>query len=219
MASLTVVGGHLCTSFMPILHSPAVSDTEGPMLFQLPILRLCVGGRSAVALFLLITGYVNALGPRAKARAGSIDAAFASLSKSALGRPGRLILPAVIATIFSWLLANLHAYDMTKHVDATWIRQGWHGASPTVADALISLLRAEISTWTTGWDEYDGTQWMLRVSLLGSMIVYTTTLATMLVTPRARKIVYAFIYFCGWVAGDGESEPNSLTRLILFRRC
>ncbi len=70
-----------------------------------------------------------------------------------------------------------------------------------------------------GWDEYDGTQWMLRVSLLGSMIVYTTTLATMLVTPRARKIVYAFIYFCGWVAGDGESDPDPLARRTPLRWC
>jgi hypothetical protein len=92
---------------------------------------------------------------------------------------------------------------MTKHVDSTWIRQGWHRQEPTIWAALKSLLRAEVETWTNGWDEYDGTQWTLRLFLEGSMMVYMTMLATILVTPRARKLVFVLLYLYSWASGQG----------------
>ncbi|OCK88142.1 uncharacterized protein K441DRAFT_690744 [Cenococcum geophilum 1.58] len=202
VASFVVVCGHLCTAFVPWLHSPAHSAKEAPYIFQLPFLRLCVGGRSAVALFFLITGYVNSIGPIGKSRAGNTEAAFTGIARSALARSGRLVLPTLIATLFSWFLANTNAYHMTKHVDSTWIRQGWHRQEPTVWAALKSLFRAEVETWTNGWDEYDGTQWTLRLFLEGSMMVYMTMLATILVTPRARKLVFVLLYLYSWASGQ-----------------
>jgi hypothetical protein len=198
-----VVCGHLCTAFVPWLHSPAHSAKEAPHIFQLPFLRLCVGGRSAVALFFLITGYVNSIGPIGKSRSGNTEAAFTGIARSALARSGRLVLPTLIATLFSWFLANTNAYHMTKHVDSTWIRQGWHRQEPTIWAALKSLFRAEVETWTNGWDEYDGTQWTLRLFLEGSMMVYMTMLATILVTPRARKSVFVLLYLYSWASGQG----------------
>jgi hypothetical protein len=198
-----VVCGHLCTAFVPWLHSPAHSTKEAPHIFQLPFLRLCVGGRSAVALFFLITGYVNSIGPIGKSRSGNTEAAFTGIARSALARSGRLVLPTLIATLFSWFLANTNAYHMTKHVDSTWIRQGWHRQEPTIWAALKSLFRAEVETWTNGWDEYDGTQWTLRLFLEGSMMVYMTMLATILVTPRARKLVFVLLYLYSWASGQG----------------
>ncbi|OCK84506.1 hypothetical protein K432DRAFT_119297 [Lepidopterella palustris CBS 459.81] len=198
-----VVSGHLCTAFVPWLHAPAPSAKEAPSFFQLPFFRLCVGGRSAVALFFLITGYVNAIGPIGKSRSGNTDAAFTGIARSALARSGRLVLPTFIATMFSWFLANTNAYHMTKHVDSTWIRQGWHGQEPTMSAAFMSLVRAEVETWTIGWDEYDGTQWTLHLFLEGSMMVYMTMLATILVTPRARKTVFVLLYLFCWMSGQG----------------
>lgn len=206
VASFMVVCGHLCTAFVPWLHSPAHSAKEAPHIFQLPFLRLCVGGRSAVALFFLITGYVNSIGPIGKSRSGNTEAAFTGIARSALARSGRLVLPTLIATLFSWFLANTNAYHMTKHVDSTWIRQGWHRQEPTVWAALKSLFRAEVETWTNGWDEYDGTQWTLRLFLEGSMMVYMTMLATILVTPRARKLVFVLLYLYSWASGQGLSS-------------
>ena len=58
-----VVCGHLCTALVPWLHSPAADPKTAPHLFQLPFFRLAVGGRSAVAIFFLVTGYVNSIGP------------------------------------------------------------------------------------------------------------------------------------------------------------
>src|ERR1700712_2819455 len=86
IASLFVVIGHLCTSFAPHLHSPTTPD--GPTFFQLPFPRLCVSGRTSVAIFFIVTGYVNAIGPLSKTAAGDLDTAFTTLSRSALTRTG-----------------------------------------------------------------------------------------------------------------------------------
>ncbi|KAF2106282.1 acyltransferase 3 [Lophiotrema nucula] len=203
IASFMVVCGHLCTALVPWLHSPAKDPKTAPHLFQLPFFRLAVGGRAAVALFFLITGYVNSIGPIAKSRAGNTDAAFNGIARSALARSGRLILPTMVATFLTWFLAQVNAYHMTKHVDAQWIRQGWHRQEPTLWMALKSLVKAETETWTIGWDEYDGTQWTLHLFLEGSMLVYMTMFATVLVKPKARLLVYAVLYLYFWQLGEG----------------
>ncbi|CAN9210355.1 unnamed protein product [Alternaria alternata] len=201
IASFMVVCGHLCTAFVPWLHQPAQDAKTAPHLFQLPFFRLAVGGRSAVALFFLVTGYVNSIGPIGKSRQGNHDAAFHGIARSALARSGRLILPTMAATIVTWFMANTNAYHMTKHVDAQWIRQGWHRQEPTLWMAFKSLFRAQTETWTTGWDEYDGTQWTLHLFLEGAFLVYTTMLATILVRPKARFIVYGVMYAYFWQVG------------------
>jgi peptidoglycan/LPS O-acetylase OafA/YrhL len=205
-----VVSGHLCTALVPWLHQPANSPKEPPSIFQLPFFRLAVGGRSAVAIFFLVTGYVNSIGPISKSRAGNNDAAFMGIARSALARSGRLVLPTMLATFITWFLANTNAYHMTKHVDSTWIRQGWHRQEPTVYEALKSLIKAQTETWTIGWNDYDGTQWTLHLFLEGSMLVYTTMFATVLVKPKARLIIYAALYLYFWQLGEGKLPHSRL---------
>jgi hypothetical protein len=203
-----VVSGHLCTALVPWLHSPANDPKLAPHIFQLPFLRLAVGGRSAVALFFLVTGYVNSIGPISKSRAGNHDAAFTGIARSALARSGRLILPTMAATFITWFLANTNAYHMTKHVDSTWIRQGWHRQEPTIFEAFKSLVKAETETWTVGWNDYDGTQWTLHLFLEGSMLVYTTMFATVMVKPKARMLIYGVLYLYFWQLGEGKAGPS-----------
>ena len=201
-----VVTGHINTAFSPWLHSPAASDRESPHILQLPYFRLAVGGRTAVALFFLITGYVNSIGPVGRARSGNVEGAFSGVARASLARAGRLILPTAIATVIAWLCANLRIYHMAQHIDATWIRQRWHKPSASVGEAITDLVQAQVATWTRGWDDYDGTQWTLLHFLRASMLVYMTLVATMLVQPRYRKGVYFLLHAYGWVSGDRECE-------------
>jgi hypothetical protein len=164
-----------------------------------------------VAIFFLVTGYVNSIGAIGKARAGNYEAAFTGIARSSLARSGRLVLPTMVATFITWLIANVNGYHMTKHVDATWIRQGWHRQEPTVWMALVSLFKAETETWTIGWNDYDGTQWTLHMFVEASMLVYITMFATVMVKPKARLLVYAVLYAYFWKAGDGESRIKNLT--------
>lgn len=217
MASLFVVIGHLCTSFAPHLHSPTNAPGTSPTLFQLPFLRLCVSGRTAVALFFIITGYVNSIGPLSKASGGNYEGAFASIARSALARSGKLVLPVALATTISWILANVGAYQMAEFVDSVWIRQGHHPPAASLCDALSSLARAQIGTWTGVWNEnYDGTQWTLILFLEGSMLVYLTIFSTILVTSRTRKYIFAAVYLYGWMsARTGKFYPYRFSVSII----
>lgn len=75
--------------------------------------------------------------------------------------------------------------------------------------ALTSLLKNEISTWTTGWDEYDGTQWTLILFLEGAFMVYLTMLATALVKPKARKLIYLALYMYAWMTGTYKGSNQA----------
>lgn len=77
--------------------------------------------------------------------------------------------------------------------------------------AFKSLFRAQTETWTTGWDEYDGTQWTLHMFLEGAFMVYTTMLATVLVRPKARFIIYGIMYMYFWQVGKGVYSSGQQT--------
>jgi hypothetical protein len=62
-----------------------------------------------------------------------------------------------------------------------------------------------------GWNDYDGTQWTLHLFLEGSMLVYTTMFATVMVKPKARLLVYAVLYLYYWQLGEGEPTRETLS--------
>jgi hypothetical protein len=211
-----VVVGHLVTAFAPHLHAPK-SPGNDALLFQLPFFRLCVSGRTATALFFLITGYVNTIGPFSRARSRDPETALLGLGRSVLGRSFRFVIPTSIATLISWLLSCVDLYWMTEYVDSVWIRQGHHAPCGGVKDALTSLVKGEIGTWTGLWNEnYDGTQWTLILLLQGSMIAYLVTIATIQIVPTARRMILFGLYMYGWLSGSGNTSlisestiPNS----------
>ena len=175
---------------------------------------MVVGGRSAVALFFLITGYVNSIGPLSRAKAGNTEDAFARISHSSLARSAKLIFPAMFATFFSWFVANVNGYHFIRHVDATWVRQGYYGPGKNLGAALASLVRYNVETWTTGWNPYDGTQWTLVLFLEAAMYVYLTMVATMLITPKARRIVFAVLYVYGWLSYQDRGAIKAMNVVV-----
>ncbi|KAI9810825.1 MAG: hypothetical protein M1827_006032 [Pycnora praestabilis] len=217
MASFLVVTGHLCTAFLPLIHSPALTERKPPIIFQLPFIRVFfVGGRTSVALFFLITGYVNSLNSIRKSQAGATDAALSDLARSSLTRAGRLILPTAAATFCSWLLCHLGAYSITGWVDSEWIRNGARGPEPSVWAALYSLFKSEVKTWIDGeYNDYDGTQWTLLLFLQGSFIVYTTLLATLYTCPRYRKSIIAGLWAYSWINGQPIKNMNLFSGIFL----
>ncbi|EEP78445.1 predicted protein [Uncinocarpus reesii 1704] len=201
VASFTVVTGHLCTAFVPYLHSPAISENGPMILFQLPFFRLCVGGRGAVAVFFIITGFVNSINPVKNARNNNTQVALTNLARSAFTRSGRLVLPTSIATIIGWFLCQIGAFKLAKRTDAGWISVGGHDIDP-FGVSLMKLLRSLTLFWHSGGGEYDGTNWTLVYFLQGSFRVYLALLAMTLLTPRFWRIITAFLYAYAWVTGD-----------------
>ncbi|KAL1954953.1 hypothetical protein VTO42DRAFT_411 [Malbranchea cinnamomea] len=202
IAALMVVTGHLCTAYAPHYHSPAMTaDGSQVLLWQRPFFRLCVGERGAVAIFFIITGFVNSLNPVKEARADNIAVSLKNLSRSTFTRSGRLVLPTSIATIVSWIFAQSGAYKLAARIDAPWISWGALFPDP-LGIALDKLFRTLTLFWSTGAHAYDGVYWTLRFFLSGSFQVYLALLAMMLVTKRFWYLITLFLYIYSWCTGD-----------------
>jgi peptidoglycan/LPS O-acetylase OafA/YrhL len=212
-----VAVSHLLTAFKPELHNPAVAAEGASLWLQLPILRLCMAGPTALALFFIISGYVCSYKILVQNRKDP-EIAMKSLSRATLTRPVRLILPAATATMFSWILAEAGAYTMTGKIDAEWIRNGRKYPDKSLLKAIARLVTACIKTWTEGWDEYDGTQWPMVLLLESSILCYITLLATAYVSPRMRRALFVVVFMYGWMGGQGEISSRSCACAIFLTR-
>ena len=201
-----------------------MSDKLPPTLFQLPFFRCLVMGRASVAAFALLAGYVNSLKPIKLSRAGNADAALSSIAKSAFRRTGRFMIPAVIATLCSWLVCQFGGYKVAHVADSAWIRDTSPTPSASFAAAFYDLFSNLATTWLDGFNAYDRIQWTLTYLLKGSMITYLTLFATVFVKPKWRLFICMGMYWFEWKAGDCEiacvpslfSLSNQSTALIGF---
>ncbi|OJD10196.1 hypothetical protein AJ78_08693 [Emergomyces pasteurianus Ep9510] len=206
IASVLVILTHLARAWDYDLFFPQNGNDIPPRLLQLPILRIPWQGRIGVTIFAFLTGYVCALKPLKLSRAGNHSAAFSSISKSAFRRPPRLILPATIAMVIAWTVAQLGGFTVGNRADSEWIRY----ASPVVEDSLlkefIRLFRVFLSTWTNGHMDYDDHQWALLPLLKGSMMIYVVLCGTMYMQYRFRMMVYTIMFLYFWQHGGVDTE-------------
>ena len=212
IASALVVTAHIFRSLAPHLLSPATSENGPSLLLQRPVIRNFVMGRSSIAIFAVVSGYVNALKPIKLAKAGNTEAALAGIAKSSFRRTGRFVIPSVLATTASWLLCQFGAYKVAKVSDSQWIRDTSPEPSTSFPAALFDLIVNLISTWVTGNNEYDKITWTLTYLLMGSMIVYMTLVATIFMKPRHRMLVCAMLYCYKWLGSDGTLLETELDR-------
>ncbi|KAK2813620.1 hypothetical protein FQN50_000015 [Emmonsiellopsis sp. PD_5] len=202
IASFIVVTGHICTAFAPYLHSPSTSKEGWPLLFQLPILRLCVGGRAAVCIFFLVTGCVNSLNPIKNSQAGNTETALTNLARSTFTRSGRLLFPTDIAAIVAWSFCQLGFFNMARRADSPWVRMVTREQGPTAWEALKGLGNNLTFFWNSGSPTYDPVHWTIVYFLTGSMRIYLTLLATTLVKSRWRVAIVLFLYIFAWCTSD-----------------
>lgn len=182
-------------------------DEKTPRLFQRPILRLIAQGQAMVSMFFILSGFVNALKPLKLARAGNVESALSNLAVSSSRRSFRLVLPATLATIISWLLTNLGAYRMGKNSDAYWLRTHTPLPSSSWGRAIGDLVLALRSTWSlNGGNPYDQPQWVLLYLLQGSMMVFIALLITVNLTSLWRIAVISLFYVWSldWSLSYGE---------------
>ncbi|KMU80556.1 hypothetical protein CISG_02408 [Coccidioides immitis RMSCC 3703] len=178
---------------------PAAGAGKGPLLFQLPILRLCVGGRGAVALFFLVTGFVNSMNPIRHFDNGNVAGSLPNVSRSTFTRFGRLILPTNAAAATAWLVCQLGGFNLARVVESDWIRSVARAPGPTPWAAIKALLHNMTMYWHDGSGTYDPTHWAVVYFLRGSMRIYLTLLATSLVKTRWRILIIILLHsFCWW---------------------
>lgn len=193
---------HLARAWDGELFGATSSEDAAPRLMQLPYLRILIQGRIGVTIFAFVTGYVCALKPIKLCRQGNQEAAFASVSKSALRRIPRLVLPAAAATAVSWLMAEMGLYAVAKHQDSWWIDVQSPRRIAYLGEALGNLVYCIVTTWTRSTNDYDNSQWTLLPLLKGSMWVYSFMVATAYVKPRYRSMASFGLWVYFYCASD-----------------
>ncbi|KAJ5469624.1 hypothetical protein N7539_009242 [Penicillium diatomitis] len=215
VAALVVVTYHLCSCFANWLNSPAMEEHGSVHVFQYPFLRLIVGGRSSVALFFLITGYVNSYGTRERVRDGDAGLALVGLSKTTFTRTAKLVLPTNVALIIGWGVCQLNGYSVAAQVDSSWIRAGAVAPGPTLCSALWALFKNLTVFWHGGVGIYDHTYWTIPFFVKGSMVVYLTLLGTAYTQTRWTKLILAFLYIFAWSGGQSLADINVYAGMLL----
>jgi hypothetical protein len=181
---------------------PRSAEGAEPRLLQLPFFRVLIQGRIGVAIFSFVTGYVCALKPIKQCRQGNQDAAFNSMSRSALRRVPRLVLPAAIATCFIWVMCQFGLFIVAKRCDSWWAGATAPDRVSHLGGALRTLVYNIITTWTRGHNAYDGNQWTMFPLLKGSFMVYIFILATSYMQPRFRMLGSMAMFFFFWGSAD-----------------
>ena len=154
-------------------------------------------GKIGVAIFALLTGYVCALKPLKLARGGKHHEALSAVAKSAFRRPPRLVLPATIALIIAWTMAQFGGFIPATRSDSDWFRYATPVCEPTLWLEMKRLVRNLFNTWSGSRMEYDDHQWALLPFLKGSFIVFMTVAALIYTRFRFRMFVY-FAYIAYW---------------------
>ncbi|KAL8940662.1 MAG: hypothetical protein Q9211_002167 [Gyalolechia sp. 1 TL-2023] len=199
IAAVFVMFSHLSLAFARYIVLPSFGMNGKILLMQRPIFRLVGQGAAWVALFIILSGFVNSLKPIKLARGGATEPALSTLAVSSFRRSFRLVLPATAATIISWIITQFGAYETAKNSNAYWLYITSPGPSSSWGTALEDLLHAIRTTWTYNPDNpYDQPQWALLYLLQGSMFVFTALLVTINLTPRWRVLTMIFVYFWSW---------------------
>jgi hypothetical protein len=172
------------------------SDTpEAPArLLQLPVLRIPFQGRVGVPVFAFLTGFVCAYKPLKLAyQNGNTAASLHSVARSAFRRPPRLVLPAVIATFISFVLARLGAYRTANRCDSYWVRFDAPDPIENFGDEVRRFIHTTLTTWTNTENIYDRHQWAMRPLLIGAFQVYITLAATIGMRFKYRMAVHVLL--------------------------
>lgn len=217
IAAVFVMCSHLTLCFARWIVPPNFGEDKGSALMQRPIFRLVGQGPAWVACFFILSGFVNALKPVKLARAGNTETALSNLAVSSFRRSFRLFLPATTATIISWFITQLGAYETARQTDAYWMYSTSPAKSASWWDAIGDLARAIQTTWCY-WpnNPYDQPQWALLYLLQGSMFVFTALLVTINLTPRFRMASLALL--CVWSISWGSRLADRTLHNLSFGR-
>ena len=202
IASLFVVSSHLVLAYRPDLLGPKAAKGSTIPIHSYPFIRVYAEGRPWVAIFLILTGYVNSLRPIKLARAGQTDAALVSLANSTFRRTARLVLPCFAATVMSWGLCQLGLYQICTRVGGDWLRNTCPRRSESLLGGIADLLQAVFRTWSVADNVYDRNQWTMSWFLTGSFALFVTLLGTVKTSSTYRAIVFFALFLYKWQCTD-----------------
>jgi len=198
----------------PLLRPPVVIDLTKAIrqysdniytvsFWHWPIIRTPAEGFPWVAIFFVLSGYVNALKPIKLMRTEQRDTALSGLATSAFRRSLRLVLPCTIVTVLTWIMAQFGAFQIGKAVNSHWLSSTSPAGSAAVWQAIKDLSWAIYSTWVGANNYYDMNQWSMMWFLKGSLALYLLLVAVSKCTPAGRMCIVFAVFALNWKLHDG----------------
>lgn len=197
-----MVSSHITLCFARGIVPPSKGQDGPSLLFQRPFFRLIGQGNAFVSIFFVLLGFCNSLRAIQLSRTGNVSDALSTLSRSSLRRTCRLVIPATVVTIMSWLLCQLNFFYLAQRSDAFWLQKTTPKPSDSWGQAVVDLTRELISTWMDGGNQYDQPQWALPHLFRGSMFIFMVLLATVNTTPAFRITADVLLYLWSWISND-----------------
>jgi len=220
LASVLVVITHIYRQFDDPVFDAAQGENQPMRWDQWPFMSFAGRGRVGVTIFAFVTGYVCALKPVKLYRAGNQEAAFSSISKSAVRRFPRLMLPAAAATVVAWVLSELGLYTVLEHSDNYWLGGLAHKRIGTFTGAFYELGWQICKTWVRRENNYDNNQWTMLELLQESYKIYIFLFAVAYLKPRWRMASALLMMLYEWSTKEGTFDLALLpshTGRILFQ--
>jgi peptidoglycan/LPS O-acetylase OafA/YrhL len=204
LASILVVITHIYRQFDDPVFDASMGENQPMRWDQWPFMSFAGRGRIGVTIFAFVTGYVCALKPIKLYRAGNQEAAFSSISKSAVRRFPRLMLPAAAATVVAWVLAELGLYTVLEHSDNYWLGGLAHKRVGTFTGAIYELLWQICKTWVQRENNYDNNQWTMLELLQESYKIYIFLVAVAYLKPKWRMTSALLMMLYEWCTKEGK---------------
>lgn len=169
---------------------------------QLPFIRVLIQGRIGVAIFCLVTGYVCALKPVKCFLQGNHNQAYNSMSRSAIRRVPRLVLPVAVIIFISCIATQLGAFEVANHCDGYGLPDTSPNRRSNIFSALYAMLHDILNVWTHGGSEYGSELWTMMPILKGAFWVYIFLVATAHVQQKWRMMIALGLWLFRWACND-----------------
>lgn len=203
LAACFIVCNHVTLSLFEEIIAPPSQEARSESIWQKPFIYLFFTGFPWVATFLIVSGWVNAIKPLKLMNAGQHEAAVLTLSSSLIRRILRLIAPVTIATIASWVMAQIGAFNIGAMSANGWMNRTSPHPSSSISQAFMDLLHAIYTTWTEASNYYDANLWCMLWFLTGSMCLYLVLIATSQSKPLTRRLILLGLFLWSWRRRDG----------------
>lgn len=156
---------------------------------------------------------MNSLSTIQLVRCSATQDALSRLASTSFRRASGLIIPATAITVLAWLLCQVGAFKQALGSDIGFFQRTSPRPSRSWYIASQDLLWELCSTWLYGTNRYVPDLWASTYILQGTLLVYTTLLTTVYVSPRFRLLVEVLLYIWSWSSGHGKPQSE------IFRMC
>ena len=221
IACLIVVNQHLTYNFTEAIFRGWGLDDNNKWLAQVPGISLLWDGRSMVAIFFVISGYVLSHKPLRLMRSQSWEQVNHTIASSAFRRLPRLYIPVMASTLATCMASYLGVFDNARAVKAKPLILTGNEPCPDKFDTLSAQLRQwwgfileQTRSGRTIPNVLDLHTWTIPVEFMSSMTLFATQMALCRVKPLPRLAVVALLIMFS-VNWDWEGNVMFLTGMLL----